>query len=109
MIDDFSDIVSLFKELDGHLERDADVFLIGGGALMRYGLRDETKDIDIIVSAEDEYGTSRMRSTRSDSKNRFLIRSCTDVWPYLISLSGMITEWICSADVCAGNSPFQKR
>ena len=55
MIDDFSNITSLFAELDVNLKKNADVFLIGGGALMRYGLRDHTKDIDIVVSSEEEY------------------------------------------------------
>jgi len=59
MIDDFSQIVSLFEELDEHTKKNADVFLIGGGALMRYDLRDITKDIDIVVSTEEEYWALR--------------------------------------------------
>ena len=55
MISDFSDIASLFTELDGSLKKNVDAFLIGGGALMKYGLRDETKDIDIVVSSDEEY------------------------------------------------------
>ncbi|MCL1984140.1 MAG: hypothetical protein FWG58_01920 [Methanomassiliicoccaceae archaeon] len=45
MINDFSQITSFFEELNGLLKRNTDVFLIGGGALMKYDLRDETKDI----------------------------------------------------------------
>lgn len=55
MIGNFSDVTSLFRELDANLKRNVDVFLIGGGALMKYGLRDETKDIDIVVSSNEEY------------------------------------------------------
>ena len=55
MIGDFSDIISLFSELNASLKKNVDVFLIGGGALMKYGLRDETKDIDIVVSSDEEY------------------------------------------------------
>ncbi|MCL2295504.1 MAG: hypothetical protein FWC29_00265, partial [Methanomassiliicoccaceae archaeon] len=55
MIGNFSDIASLFEELNISTKKDVDVFLIGGGALMKYGLRDETKDIDIVVSSNEEY------------------------------------------------------
>ena len=55
MIGDFSDIIALLGEVDGFLKGNADVFLIGGGALMKYGLRGETKDIDIVVSSDEEY------------------------------------------------------
>ena len=55
MISDFSDIISLFRELDEVLKGNADVFLIGGGALMKYDLKYETKDVDIVVSTEKEF------------------------------------------------------
>ena len=55
MIGDFSDIISLLTEVDKFLKKNVNVFLIGGGALMRYGLRGETKDIDIVVSLDEEY------------------------------------------------------
>jgi hypothetical protein len=43
VISDFSDIASLFTELDGSLKKNVDAFLIGGGALMKYGLRDRAQ------------------------------------------------------------------
>jgi hypothetical protein len=66
MITDFSQIMSLFKELDEHLEKNADIFLIGGGALMKYDLRSETKDIDIVVSTKEEFNAvmDALRSMR---------------------------------------------
>jgi len=55
MINNYSNIESLFSELDGVLEENIDVYMIGGGVLMKYKLRSETKDIDIIVSRNEEF------------------------------------------------------
>jgi len=55
MIGEYSEIVSLISELDMIVEKDTDIFMIGGGALMKYGLRHQTKDIDIVVNTEEEF------------------------------------------------------
>jgi len=56
MLDDYSVIQSLFRELDEHISRRTSVYMIGGGSLMRYGLKSQTKDIDIVVDTPSEFG-----------------------------------------------------
>ena len=55
MISDYSQIQELFAELDGRISERVAVYMIGGGALMKRGLKTQTKDIDIIVGTEREY------------------------------------------------------
>lgn len=38
-----------FEELGNHLETTADVYLLGGGNLILRGLKDSTKDVDLVV------------------------------------------------------------
>lgn len=42
MIGDYEEIRSLFMELDDAIDESVSVYMIGGGALMRYGIRNKT-------------------------------------------------------------------
>ena len=55
MITDFSMISDLFKELDRISSKNIRIFLIGGGALMKYRMKPYTKDIDIVVDSMSEF------------------------------------------------------
>jgi len=57
MITDYSQIQKLFAELDGRISGKIAVYMIGGGALMKREMKDQTKDIDIVVETEREYDT----------------------------------------------------
>jgi len=47
-----SDLEELFDQLGGHLKRDIQALVIGGAALLEYGMKDATKDIDIVCRTE---------------------------------------------------------
>jgi hypothetical protein len=48
-------MLGMFRELDSVMKEPADIFMIGGGAMMRHGLKIRTKDIDIVVGTDEEY------------------------------------------------------
>lgn len=45
-----------FERLAGHLDRPVTLFLIGGGAMALRGLKEATKDIDVVVAGADDHG-----------------------------------------------------
>jgi len=47
-----NDLEELFDQLGGHLKRDIQALVIGGAALLEYGMKDATKDIDIVCRTE---------------------------------------------------------
>ena len=57
MIVDHRDITSLFIELDEIIETCVPVYLIGGGAMMKHGVKNQTKDIDLVVRNAEDYET----------------------------------------------------
>ncbi len=57
MIQSVEDLNNIFKAIDLKTKTKMNAYLIGGGALMRYGLKGLTKDIDLVVKSKKEYGT----------------------------------------------------
>ena len=57
MITDSVRMTGLMDELAGILDRDTDLYMIGGGAMMFLGSKAATKDIDLVVSGADAYNT----------------------------------------------------
>jgi hypothetical protein len=55
MIESVKDLENIFKEIDSKLKTKTTAYLIGGGALMFFGLKNLTKDIDLVVKSEPEY------------------------------------------------------
>lgn len=55
MIDNTNKIEHLMEELSVAIERPLDIYLIGGGAMMFLGMKGYTKDLDLVVSNEDDY------------------------------------------------------
>ncbi len=55
MITSFKDIDGLFTELNGSVRSRADIYIIGGAALLKRGMKPATKDIDLVVSARKEF------------------------------------------------------
>ncbi|MDR1954329.1 MAG: hypothetical protein LBP82_00015 [Candidatus Methanoplasma sp.] len=55
MITEYSQIQELFVELDAHMSERTTIYMIGGGALMRWKMKPQTKDIDIVVDSEAEF------------------------------------------------------
>lgn len=55
MISKFEEILDLFEQVSQKIKLKVDLFLIGGAALMYYGSKEATKDIDLVVSSEKEY------------------------------------------------------
>lgn len=49
MISEFKHIEELFKEIDTHLTKKVQAFVIGGAVLLYHGLKPATKDIDIVI------------------------------------------------------------
>ncbi len=48
------DVEELFEQLGKSLARPVPLLVIGGAAMMEYGLKDSTKDIDIVCNSEDD-------------------------------------------------------
>lgn len=57
MISNFKELEHLFEEIDKSLETHVDVYVIGGAMLLYYGMKQATKDIDIVVDKETEFGS----------------------------------------------------
>ena len=55
MITDYSVMLGMFRELDAVIKAPVTIFMIGGGAMMKHGLKIRTKDIDIVVRTDKEY------------------------------------------------------
>ena len=55
MIEDAKYIDELFLKMSAHIPERCDIFMIGGGALMTYGMKYLTKDIDIIVNDSSSF------------------------------------------------------
>ena len=55
MISDYSTVLGIFRELDAVITEPLSIFMIGGGALMKHGLKIRTKDIDIVVENDEIY------------------------------------------------------
>lgn len=55
MIDNFKKIEDLFVEINKAIEKKVDVYILGGGALLKRGMKPATKDVDIVVSTKKEF------------------------------------------------------
>lgn len=55
MISDFNQIEELFKEADQQLNTTIDIYIIGGVVLLYQGLKNVTKDIDMILPNKESY------------------------------------------------------
>jgi hypothetical protein len=51
------DVMKIFQDYSQVLDRDISVLLIGGAALLEYGLKNSTKDIDIVCTCVDDEDT----------------------------------------------------
>jgi hypothetical protein len=60
MIEDYSQILALFVELDGAMSEGTAIYLIGGGALMKWSMKSRTKDIDVVADSVE--GFNRVRN-----------------------------------------------
>ena len=54
MISDFEELRKLFEEIDGAISK-TNFYVIGGAVLLRRGLKEVTKDIDVIVDSREEF------------------------------------------------------
>ena len=54
MVSRREEVDELFEGIGGALDRDVRVLVIGGAALLEYGLKDSTKDIDVVCENEVE-------------------------------------------------------
>lgn len=48
------DVMKIFQQYSQVLDRNISIILIGGAALLEYGLKDATKDIDIVCTCSDD-------------------------------------------------------
>lgn len=55
MISKFEELNKLFEEIDSVIFEKINIFIIGGAMLLYYGIKDVTKDVDIIVGTEKEF------------------------------------------------------
>ena len=55
MISDFKNIEDLFRELDAYLQKQVRVYVIGGAALLKRGLKQATKDVDLVGETKQEF------------------------------------------------------
>jgi hypothetical protein len=59
MISNSDSIKGVFTEIAGKLSRPVSAYIIGGAALMHYGAKDSTKDIDLVLRSREEFDTLR--------------------------------------------------
>lgn len=57
MIFNFEDLTKLFVEIDNSLSINVEFYVIGGAMLLYNSLKESTKDVDIIVSSQNEFFT----------------------------------------------------
>ncbi len=57
MISDFKELNELFGEMDKNLEQKVHAYVIGGAMLLYHGMKQATKDVDIVVGKEAEFNT----------------------------------------------------
>ena len=55
MISKFSQIIELFKEINSVMSKVVHVYTIGGAVLIEQGLKEVTKDIDLVVDTKEEF------------------------------------------------------
>ncbi|MDR3282844.1 MAG: nucleotidyltransferase [Candidatus Methanoplasma sp.] len=55
MITNYQDILSLLKEVETFAESEMAAYIIGGGALMKHGIKSQTKDIDLVTRSTEEF------------------------------------------------------
>jgi len=55
MIQSVKDLNNIFKAIDSKATNKISAYMIGGGALMQFGLKGLTKDIDLVVKSKKEY------------------------------------------------------
>lgn len=55
MIQSINNLNSIFNAIDSKSKTKLNAYLIGGGALMNYGIKGLTKDIDLVVKTKKEY------------------------------------------------------
>lgn len=55
MINNFEEIDQLFSEINNSLHNKTNIYIIGGAALLRRGIKEATKDIDLVVSTKQEF------------------------------------------------------
>lgn len=55
MILKFEELNKLFEEIDNSINQKICFYLIGGVALLYQGIKESTKDIDIIVDSKNEF------------------------------------------------------
>ncbi len=55
MISNFDDLNKLFDEMDNNLSEKVEFYVIGGVMLLYHGMKQATKDIDIIVDSQKEF------------------------------------------------------
>jgi len=60
-----SEVEALFEQLGKALDGRIQVLLIDGAALLDYGLKDSTKDIDVICRSEDLGNSQKMNYPQS--------------------------------------------
>ena len=54
MVSRREEVDELFEDVGWNLDREVRVLVIGGAALLEYGLKDSTKDIDVVCESEVE-------------------------------------------------------
>ena len=55
MITTFKEIEELFAEINNSMSKKVKVYVIGGAALLRRGMKAATKDIDLVVETKNEF------------------------------------------------------
>lgn len=55
MISKFEDLNKLFEDIDNNISEKVHFYVIGGAMLLYHGLKESTKDVDIVVDNEKEF------------------------------------------------------
>ena len=109
MIDDFSEIERFFEGINDLFSSRVDIYVIGGAALMKRGMKAATKDIDIIVTGREEYLILQKALQEAGFKGQIPGRGYENMNLSQLFNKGDFRIDLFEKEVCGRFSPFTKR
>ena len=74
MITTFKEIENLFGEINNSMYKKTGVYVIGGAALLRRGMKAATKDIDIVVDIKELQKLKQENLLKNDKLKKYEIK-----------------------------------
>jgi len=104
MISDFDEINKLFDKINRELGIKVNAYIIGGAALMTYGEKSYTKDIDIVFNSQAEFEAFRKTLHKLGFKTKIADKGYSKLELQHIYIKGDMRFDIFNSVVCQGLS-----